>query len=204
MILLLHLTTGASPSSPIHSEHASTVQQPCCVSPQPLSLSRTRRPTVAWGDPRRSQGGGAHDADLQNQSMSCEKQWVMANDKRWANQLGALRPRSPQLMITLQPFSHAPMGAARARRPCWPHRKGGSAWRVKAMSRCLQLSLTVDARPPAQPRPHRARQRQFHNHAPCLHSRSPSLARVDKRWLGQARGARRGAGPKMRIGKISQ
>ena len=128
VILLLHLTTGASPSSPIHSEHASTVQQPCCVSPQPLSLSRTRRPTVAWGDPRRSQGGGAHDADLQNQSMSCEKQWVMANDKRWANQLGALRPRSPQMMVTPQPFSHAPVGAAGAAGArgarCGPNGKG--------------------------------------------------------------------------------
>ena len=86
------------------------IQQPCSVSPQPLALSRTYRPTVAWAGPRRSQGGGAHDADRQRESMSCEKQWVVANDKRWANQLGALRPRSPQITVTPQPFSHAPGG----------------------------------------------------------------------------------------------
>jgi hypothetical protein len=90
------------------------IQQPCSVSPQPLPLSRTHRPTVAWAGPRRSQGGGAHDADRQRESMSCEKQWVVANDKRWANQLGALRPRPPQMMVTPQPFSHSPVGAAGA------------------------------------------------------------------------------------------
>jgi hypothetical protein len=90
------------------------IQQPCSVSPQPLPLSHTHRPTVAWAGPRRSQGGGAHDADRQRESMSCEKQWVVANDKRWANQLGALRPRPPQMMVTPQPFSHSPVGAAGA------------------------------------------------------------------------------------------
>jgi hypothetical protein len=60
--------------------------------------------------------------------MSCEKQWVLANDKRWANQLGALRPRSPQMMVTPQPFSHAPVGAAGAAGArgarCGPNGKG--------------------------------------------------------------------------------
>jgi len=44
-------------------------------------------------------------------------------------------------MVTPQPFSHTPVGAARAAgafwRPLWPQRKWGAVWRVKTTIRCI-------------------------------------------------------------------
>ena len=101
VIFLLHLIAlvRAQPS-PICNEHASTnstTMIPVSTAAPPLSHASTCG--GCGGGPRRSQGGGAQDADRQRQAMSCKKQWVVANDKRWANQLGVLRPRSPQMMV---------------------------------------------------------------------------------------------------------
>jgi len=58
-------------------------------------------------------------------------------------------------MVNPQPFSHAPVCAARARRPLRPHKKGGSAWRVKAMNRWYEPYLAFDTRPVEPHRPNR-------------------------------------------------